>query len=77
MLFDEAERLAREAIEYAATTDFLPGHGDALADLAEVLELAGRPEEAARTLEEAIELYERKGNRLATDMARARLAALA
>jgi tetratricopeptide (TPR) repeat protein len=77
MLFDEAERLARDAIEYAETTDFLLGHGDALADLAEVLELAGRREEAARALDEAIELYELKGNRLAIDVARGRLATLA
>ena len=65
--FGEAERLAREAVAFAAAGDFLPANADALADLAEVLELMGRPDEAARTLEEAIELYERKGNTLAAD----------
>ncbi|MGH2995389.1 MAG: AAA family ATPase [Gaiellaceae bacterium] len=60
--FEEAERLAREATELAARTDFLDAHAKALADLAEVLRLAGRPEESAAAVEEAIRLYEEKGN---------------
>jgi tetratricopeptide (TPR) repeat protein len=75
--FEEAERLAREAIDFAAASDFLPAHADALADLAEVLELAGRREEAAKALEDAITLYEEKGNLLAGDTARDRLRGLA
>lgn len=59
--FDDAERLAREALELARTSDFLLAHAYALADLAEVLELAGRRDEAAGALAEAIGLYERKG----------------
>ena len=34
----------------------------ATGDLAETLELAGRPDEARIVLSEALELYERKGN---------------
>ena len=46
----------------ASETDFLPLHADALADLAEVLRLAGKPEEAETARLEAVRLYERKGN---------------
>ena len=49
-------------------------HGRALADLAEVLALAGRREEAAAELSRAIELYGRKGNAVAEAKARSRLA---
>ena len=71
--FDDAERLAREAIELAEGSDFLPAYADALAAFGEVLTLAGRTEEAKRAVNDAIGLYERKGNRLAADAARARL----
>ena len=57
----------------AQESDFLPAHADALADLAEVLRLAGREDEARAALEEAIVLYEQKGNLLAIG-ASARLA---
>ena len=46
----EAERLAREAVAIGQTTDDLDGQGDARADLATVLELAGRREESAAEL---------------------------
>ena len=71
--FAEAEEFGREAVELAETSDFVPAHGDALADLAEVFELAGRREDAARALEGAVELYEVKGNVLAAGACRARL----
>ena len=58
-------RLAEEATKLAEETDFLNIHGDALSDQAEVLRLAGEAEEAASALEEALALYERKGNRVA------------
>ena len=74
--FEGAERLAREASSFAETTDFLHSRGDALSDLAEVLELAGRPGESAEVLREAVEVYERKGNVLAADRTRAWLARL-
>jgi DNA-binding SARP family transcriptional activator/tetratricopeptide (TPR) repeat protein len=74
--FEEAERLVREAIELAETSDLVPAHADALADLAEVLELAGRPDDAAEAVGSAIALYERKGNLLASGACRKRLAGL-
>ena len=60
--FDEAERLARDAVSRAAGTDYLNLHGDALARLADVLRLAGREDEAAASAAEARALYEAKGN---------------
>jgi tetratricopeptide (TPR) repeat protein len=59
---EEAERLAREAVEIASRTDFLDDHADALADLGEVLRLSGRGEESAAARQEALRLYEQKGN---------------
>jgi class 3 adenylate cyclase len=56
----KAERLAREAVEILKQTDGLYMQGDALCDLAEVLEAAGRRDEAAAALREALERYERK-----------------
>jgi class 3 adenylate cyclase/tetratricopeptide (TPR) repeat protein len=58
----EAEGLARAAVAAAETTDFLVLRADSLADLAEVLAAAGRPDEAATALREAVELYDAKGN---------------
>jgi tetratricopeptide (TPR) repeat protein len=57
----EAERLGREAIAIADGTDDLRRQGNAYLDLAEVLSLAGRPNEAADMLQEALDRYERKG----------------
>ncbi len=68
-----AERLAREAVAFAETSDFLTSHASALIDLAEVLELDGRGEAAAEAVRDAIELYERKGNVVAAGHARTRL----
>jgi tetratricopeptide (TPR) repeat protein len=59
---EEAERLAREATTLAAGTDLLDGRARAVADLAEVLRLAGRTAESAAAFQEAIRLYEEKGN---------------
>jgi class 3 adenylate cyclase/tetratricopeptide (TPR) repeat protein len=59
---DQAERLAREATAMVVETDFLDLHAQALADLGQVLRLAGRPEDSAAAVQEAIRLYEEKGN---------------
>ena len=59
---EAAERLAREATANAARTDFLDLRARAVADLAEVLRLAGRSEESVTAFQEAIRLYEQKGN---------------
>jgi tetratricopeptide (TPR) repeat protein len=64
------ERLAREAVELASETDFLVLHGDALMDLAEVLRTAGRNEESVPVVQEALQLYEQKGNVVAAERAR-------
>jgi tetratricopeptide (TPR) repeat protein len=56
----EAERLAREALAYLERTDSLAFQGGALRDLAEVLLAAGRAEEAADALGQALDRYERK-----------------
>jgi tetratricopeptide (TPR) repeat protein len=59
--FDEADRLGLEAVRFMEQTDSLAQHADALVSRAEVLRLAGRADEAATALEEAMRLYERKG----------------
>ena len=65
--------IAREAVGHAEGTEFLGFHADALLVLAEVLRLAGEPAEAAAALEEAVALYERKGNVVSAAKARAAL----
>jgi len=72
----EAERLARDAVAISEETDQLVVQGDVYADLAEVLSLAGRPQEAADALGQALECYRRKGNVVSTQRARGRLAQL-
>jgi tetratricopeptide (TPR) repeat protein len=74
---EAAESLAREAVAFAAASDFLDAHGDALMDLAEVLYLATRPEQAAKALEQAVELYQQKGNVVSAARARSQLEAIA
>jgi DNA-binding SARP family transcriptional activator len=74
--FDAAEGLMAETLSYAAGSDFLNAHGDALLSHAEVLELAGRPSEAIPAVEQAIALFEQKENIVWAERARARLARL-
>ncbi len=69
--FGQAEALAREAVAFADRSDFLNAHGDALMDLAQVLCLAGRPEDALPAAERAIALYGEKGNLVLARRARA------
>jgi tetratricopeptide (TPR) repeat protein len=70
---DEAEALAREAVALAEQTDFLVVHGDALMILGDVLRLAGRADEAVPVVENALRLYEQKGNVVSAANARAAL----
>jgi class 3 adenylate cyclase/tetratricopeptide (TPR) repeat protein len=70
---EPAEALAREAVEMLRSTDNLNMLGDGLVDLAEVLRGSGRASEAAAALTEAVEVYERKGNRVSAGRARATL----
>jgi class 3 adenylate cyclase/tetratricopeptide (TPR) repeat protein len=72
----EAERLAREAVAMGEGTDQLNAQGDANADLAEVLLLCGQDDDAVAGLETAVERYERKGNIVSAQRARARLGEL-
>jgi len=69
-----AEARAREAVELLEQTDYVLFHADALLDLAEVLRLAGRPEEAEAAGLAAIRLFERKGNVVSARKARAAIA---
>ncbi len=72
----EAERLAREAVDISGKTDMLNWHANALTDLGEVYALAGRAEEAQTQLEQALALYERKGNLISAAKARSALTEL-
>jgi tetratricopeptide (TPR) repeat protein len=67
---DEAEPLARQAVELAASTDFLTHRGEAFLDLAEVLQLNGRATEAEKALRAGLELFERKGDIVSGERAR-------
>lgn len=58
---DEAEALAREAVELAAPTDFLNLQGGALLALADVLWVTGRAG-ATEKAEAALALFRQKGN---------------
>jgi tetratricopeptide (TPR) repeat protein len=59
----EAAGLASAAVALAARTDLLSQHADALLDLAHVLDAAGRLPGAQAALTQALDLYQRKGNR--------------
>jgi tetratricopeptide (TPR) repeat protein len=56
----EAELLAREAVDFALRGDALFERGIAFSDLAEVLEAAGRRDDAVATWRQALDCYERK-----------------
>ncbi|MDP9244285.1 MAG: AAA family ATPase [Chloroflexota bacterium] len=74
--FEEAERLARDAIAIADRSDQPNDRGDTRISLAEVQRLAQRPDEAIPTLAEAVALYEQKGNSVSAAKARALLGEL-
>jgi len=71
-----AERLARGAVELGSNSDFLNLHGDALLDLGEVLHLGQRQTEARAAVEQALRLFETKGNLVSSARTRVRLKAL-
>ncbi len=70
---ERAQQLAQEAVSLAKATDMLNFHGNALADLAEVYALSGHADEAREQLEQAIVLYDQKGNLVAAARARRRV----
>ena len=71
--FEAAARSAHEALASTERQDDINTRAERLADLAEVLRLAGRREDAAETLREALSLYEQKGNLVAAERTRALL----
>ncbi|MBA3364895.1 MAG: hypothetical protein H0U03_03795 [Actinobacteria bacterium] len=72
----KAEGLAREAVAIARGTDYLDMHAEALLALADVLAVGGRSAQALPIIEEACLLYDRKGNLVMAEKARALLAEL-
>lgn len=75
--FADAERVVREGIAFAGRTDLLAWKADLLMDLGEVLELAGRPDEAFHAVTRALRRYAGKGHAVGAARARARLGSLA
>jgi tetratricopeptide (TPR) repeat protein len=71
----DAERLARESVELSLETDCLNLQADALVDLAETLRLLNRGGATRDILEEAISLYETKGNLASATAIRALMSA--
>jgi tetratricopeptide (TPR) repeat protein len=74
---DRALELAQGGVDLAETTADLELRGDAWSDLGEVQLAAGRPDAAAGSLEQALTLYERKGDTTSAARARTRLDELA
>ena len=69
----EAERLAREAVERGLNVEMPDSLGDAYSDLGEVLTLGGSSDEAQAAFEQALALYERKGNLVMVERTTARI----
>jgi hypothetical protein len=69
--------MARQGLALIDEGDFINDQADARMALAEVLELAGRPEVAADAVREALDRYRAKGNLTQIATAEARLADLA
>jgi len=67
---EDAERLARSAVAALAESDFVNLQGEALLELAAVLEHGGRREEAVSALSESLKLLERKGNKVTAKQVR-------
>jgi tetratricopeptide (TPR) repeat protein len=74
---DGAELLAREAVRVIDGGELVLTRATARIDLAEVLRLAGKPDEAAAALREAVGLYERKGAVVLAERTRALLSEVA
>ncbi len=75
-LNEEAAEVAEEACRVVAKTDILDLHADALALRGQAQGKLGLRKEAARSIEHAVRLYERKGNLVSAARARACLIAL-
>jgi predicted ATPase len=64
---EKAEELGREAVQLADSTDFPELKALTALDLAEVLDAAGKADEALELAARAREIYERKGNVVAAE----------
>jgi tetratricopeptide (TPR) repeat protein len=73
----DAEQVARDALAIVAATDLIDFHGEVLLEVAALLGRDSREPERRECVEEALELFERKGNLVAADRARALLAGAA
>ena len=60
--YEEAEKLAREAVDLMSRSDSLNTQGNTYMDLGAVLRISGREAEAAEAYAIALRLYELKGN---------------
>ena len=68
---DGALELVKEAVDLLTSTDAVSAQAETLVDLAEILRCAGRQNDADRVLDDAIGLYELKGNLAGAELARA------
>jgi predicted ATPase/class 3 adenylate cyclase len=73
---EDAERLAREAIEIVGGTEGLLWQAEGQETLSDVLKMAGRKEEARDAARKALDFYERKGNVPMTGRMRSVIASL-
>ena len=69
--FEQAEALARTAVELIGATEAPVLHAEALSELATVLALSGKLEEATQTIDRALGLYTAKGNTVFASRCRA------
>jgi ATP/maltotriose-dependent transcriptional regulator MalT len=67
---DAALILMGEAVDLLKRTDSVVAQAETLVDLAEVLRLSGRPKDADEVLEDAVALFEAKGNLAAAEALR-------
>jgi Flp pilus assembly protein TadD len=74
--FEEAEKLARDAVERTRPSDYIDDNAQVISSLAEVLALAGDAAGARTNFEQALDLYERKGNVVSAARTRERLQSL-
>jgi DNA-binding SARP family transcriptional activator len=71
---DEAIEVATRLLDMLADSDVLNERGEASAAAAEVLQGAGRSSEARRRWEDALRMFDEKGNAVASERVRGRLA---
>jgi ATP/maltotriose-dependent transcriptional regulator MalT len=72
-LLEDAEALVREALEMIGRAEEPDSEAAGLIDLAEILVLAGRGDDARVALEDAASIFEAKGNIVSATRARERI----